>query len=243
MKKGLREFIFSLAVLVVACMISVWRNDKLEAHLDKEKQSVEAEVIALDTSHTNTELNKEKAKVALTFDDGPCVAYTEELLDGLKDRGVKATFFLIGNKIEACEDVVKRMHDEGHLIGNHSYDHVNLYQLSVDDAVAQIAKTNQVIREVTGYTPEYLRPPFGTERSNLDEDMGMIEVLWDVDPRDWCVQNTWEIVDSVVSKVQENDIILLHDGYSTSLAAAFEIIDRLSQQGYEFVTVDELLFE
>lgn len=185
----------------------------------------------------------EKKKVALTFDDGPSPGYTEDLLDGLKERDVKATFFLIGQKAEADPELVRRIALEGHVIGNHSYSHINLGVLSDEDACMQISRTNQIICDITETSPQYLRSPFGSTHKNLDCKMDMIEVLWDVDPRDWDIQNTAKIVNRVVSKVQDGDIILLHDGYDTSTAAAFQIIDTLKAEGYEFVTVDELIFD
>lgn len=190
-----------------------------------------------------TVVTEEKKKVAITFDDGPNECYTGELLDGLAMREVKATFFLIGKKVEENPDLVKRMYEEGHLIGNHSYDHVNLSEMSKEAACEQINKTNEAIQQITGSIPTYLRPPFGSYKKHLDEDMNMIEVLWDVDPRDWSVKNTGEIVNRVLTKVEDEDIILLHDEYATSVAAAMEIIDTLKKQGYEFVTVDELIME
>lgn len=185
----------------------------------------------------------EKKKVALTFDDGPSPGYTEDLLDGLKERNVKATFFLIGKKAEAAPELVRRISLEGHVIGNHSYSHINLGVLSDEDACMQISRTNQIICDITETSPQYLRSPFGSTHRNLDCKMDMIEVLWDVDPRDWEIQNTAKIVNRVVNKVQDGDIILLHDGYDTSTAAAFRIIDTLKAEGYEFVTVDELIFD
>ena len=91
--------------------------------------------------------------------------------------------------------------------------------------------------------PQFLRSPFGSTQKNLDCQMNMIEVLWDVDPRDWEVQNKEKVVNKVMTDVKDGDIILLHDGYDSSMLAAFEIIDRLQAQGYEFVTVDKLIFE
>lgn len=190
-----------------------------------------------------TPVISEKKKVALTFDDGPSPECTEDLLEGLKERNVKATFFLIGEKAEENPELVKKIQEGGHLIGNHSYSHVNLGILSCEEACEQIQRTNDVIEQASGVIPQYLRSPFGSSQKNLDCKMNMIEVLWDVDPRDWEIQNTAQIVNRVVTNVEENDIILLHDGYETSVAAAFEIIDILQKQGYEFVTVEELIFE
>lgn len=158
-------------------------------------------------------------------DDGPNADYTEMLLEGLEERGVKATFFLFGREVEKYPDIVKDISDSGHLIGMHSYDHVNLKNLSDAAAVEQVDKTNQAIHEITGEYPEYIRPPFGCWKCNLDYETKMIEVLWDVDPLDWKTSNSDVIAKRVVSKVEENDIILLQE------------------EGYVFVTVDEILFD
>lgn len=193
-------------------------------------------------SGTQTE-DTQKKMVALTFDDGPDPEYTESLLDGLKKRDVKATFFLLGKQAELYPDIVKRMHDEGHLIGNHSYDHVNLATLSATDAENQITKTNDLIYEITGEYPQYLRPPFGNEPQSSGCAADMITVLWDVDPLDWCCSSSGNVVQKVLKSVKENDIILLHDASKSSVEAALMIVDELTEKGYEFVTVDELLFE
>lgn len=186
---------------------------------------------------------EEVKKVALTFDDGPNPDYTEELLEGLKERNVTASFFLLGKEAEKFPDIVKKIHEGGHLIGTHSYEHVNLCNLTDEAAVEQVDKTNQVILELTGEYPQYIRPPFGCWKENLDYKTTMMEVLWDVDPRDWATDNSSVIAARVLDKVQENDIILLHDASESSVKAAFQIIDTLQEQGYVFVTVEELMME
>ena len=182
-------------------------------------------------------------KVAITFDDGPNPDYTEELPEGLKERNVTASFFLLGKEAEKFPDIVKKIHEGGHLIGTHSYEHVNLCNLTDEAAVEQVDKTNQVILELTGEYPQYIRPPFGCWKENLDYKTTMMEVLWDVDPRDWATDNSSVIAARVLDKVQENDIILLHDASESSVKAAFQIIDTLQEQGYVFVTVEELMME
>jgi peptidoglycan/xylan/chitin deacetylase (PgdA/CDA1 family) len=181
-------------------------------------------------------------KVALTFDDGPHPEFTPQMLDVLKEKNVKATFFLLGEEVEKYPDLVKRIQAEGHTIGNHSYQHENLKQLSDDKACAQVDRTNQLIYDITGAYPMYLRPPFGEWKNGLECKTVMIEVFWNVDPKDWSIQNHAEIVKRVVTKVEENDIILMHDGYATSVSAAQEIIDNLRAERFEFVTVDDLIF-
>lgn len=186
---------------------------------------------------------KEAPKIALTFDDGPHPHYTEQLLDGLKERGVCATFFVTGEHAELHPDVIKRMNEEGHLIGNHTYSHMQLNQSNRDKFREELVKTNEVIEEITGNEVVYVRPPYGTWDKKFETELNMIPVLWSVDPLDWCTTNVDRIVYKVVNKAEENDIILLHDYYESTVTAALKIIDELQEEGYEFVTVEEILFD
>jgi peptidoglycan/xylan/chitin deacetylase (PgdA/CDA1 family) len=192
-----------------------------------------------------TDRKTEQPKIALTFDDGPNAQFTPLLLDGLKKRGVKATFFLIGKNIEAGNnaDIVKREWEEGHLLGNHTYNHVEITRVSNDTAYQEIKATNDLISEITGAPVEYMRPPFGLWQKKLEQRIHVLPVMWTVDPLDWATENEDEIVNKVVTEVEENDIILLHDCYKSSVRAALRIVDLLEAEGYQFVTVDELLVE
>lgn len=203
---------------------------------DTEKALSEAKQIA-------GEIQEEKPKIALTFDDGPHPVYTEKLLDGLKQRGVSATFFLIGSNMEGREDLVLRMKDEGHLIGNHTYHHVKLSEVSTEEAKEEILTVCEKIFQITGNFPAFVRPPFGVWKKGLDFQITMIPVSWNVDSKDWTTKNTEEIVKRVVKDVKEDDIILMHDIFESSVQAALEIVDVLREQGYEFVTVEELLLK
>ena len=151
----------------------------------------------------------EAPKIALTFDDGPSAAWTPALLDGLKERGVKATFFLIGENADKNPEIVKRMAEEGHLIGNHTYHHVELTKVSENEARLELADTSAVIVRITGKEPEYMRPPFGAWQRKLEQEIQMLPVLWTIDPLDWTTENQDEIVNKVVTEAEENDIILL----------------------------------
>ena len=192
---------------------------------------------------TMVPVDKIEKKVAITFDDGPNEDYTQMLLEGLKVRNVPATFFLLGKEVDKYPELVKEIQEEGHLIGTHSYEHVNLSNLSDEAAIEQVDKTNEAIYAITGQYPEYIRPPFGCWKANLDYETTMIEVLWDVDPKDWKTSNSDVIASRVLDKVEENDIILLHDASESSVQAAFKIVDALQADGYTFVTVDEILFD
>ena len=188
---------------------------------------------------------QQKPRIALTFDDGPSAVYTPMLLDGLKERGVRATFFLVGENIvkDGNQRIVRRMYDEGHLLGNHTYHHVDLSALSKEEAHEELAMTDALIREITGRETEIVRPPFGAFPDRMEEELDKLYVKWTVDSRDWVTKNTQEIVRKVVTDTKENDIILMHDCYGTSVEAALQIIDALQERGYEFVTADQLLMK
>lgn len=180
-------------------------------------------------------------RAALTFDDGPHATYTPMLLDGLRQRGIHATFFLMGKNIEGKEDIVKQMQRDGHLIGNHTYDHVQLDKLPGDQACQQIIKTNNEIYEITGEYPMYLRPPYGAWPKDLELCVTMLPVFWDVDTLDWKSKNVRSVENIVQREVKDGSIILMHDSFSTSVEAALEIADMLTEEGYDLVTADQLL--
>ncbi len=182
-------------------------------------------------------------KIALTFDDGPHPYYTEQLLNGLKERGVVATFFVTGEHAKLHPDIIKRIHEEGHLIGNHTYSHMQLTSANRETFKEELIATSEVIEEITGEEVVYVRPPYGTWDKAFEAELNMIPVLWTVDPLDWCSQNVSNITKNVVNKAEENDIILMHDYYDTTVTAALNIVDELLEEGYMFVTVEEILFD
>ena len=169
-------------------------------------------------------------RAALTFDDGPNACYT-------------ATFFLQGQCLAGNEEIVRRMHAEGHLIGNHTFHHVQLTKVSEEEAREEVVKTSNAIYEITGEYPVYIRPPFGEWREGLDLAVTMIPVLWDVDSRDWESQNTASICSEVLPNVKDGSIILMHDGYRATVEALRRILKELKEEGYTFVTVRELIEE
>ena len=134
-----------------------------------------------------------------------------------------------------------QMSQDGHLIGNHTYNHVELDKISKAAAKKEILQTNESIWEITGIYPEFLRPPYGVWQKNLDFYVTMFPVLWDIDTLDWKSKNVDCIMRLVRSQVKDGSTILMHDGYQTSVDAAVQIMDELLERGYEFVTVDQLL--
>lgn len=179
--------------------------------------------------------------VALTFDDGPRAGTTDRLLDGLRERGASATFFLIGEQIAGNEDLLRRMRDEGHQVGNHTWDHVMLCGVSAEEVRREIGRTDAAIRSVLGEGSYWVRPPYGLLNEDQKSGFQTPLVHWSVDPEDWKLRNAQKVTALVLRQTKPGDIILLHDFYDPSVDAALAIVDALEEQGYLFVTVEELL--
>lgn len=211
----------------------------ISVYYEEKKESVTKLDDAI--AFVSSSMVEEPPKIAITFDDGPSSQCTGRLLDGLKERNVKATFFLIGENAKENPELVKRLDEEGHLIGNHTYHHVEITKVSDEEAKKEILDTNKVITSITGKSVEYMRPPFGLWQRNLEMEIEVLPVMWTIDPLDWTTENVDEIVNKVVTEAEENDIILLHDCYDSSVDAALRIIDILQKKGFEFVTVDQLI--
>jgi len=163
------------------------------------------------------------------------------LLDGLKKRNIRASFFLIGENIEGNEDILLQMRKDGHLIGNHTWDHVQLDKIPAEKARLEIEKTNNRIYEASGIYPSYVRPPFGAWIKDMELSVTMLPVFWDVDTLDWQSKNIDSILSIAQKQVHDGSIILMHDGYQTSVDAALKIADLFTEKGYVFVTADQLL--
>lgn len=189
------------------------------------------------------ESEEEPKKIALTFDDGPHPVYTEQMLEVLDENHVPATFFLLGQNIEGQEEVVKEIAEKGHLIGNHTYHHVQITGMSTEQAYEEIDQTSRLIEELTGKGTEYVRPPFGTWNTGLESELDLIPVMWTIDTKDWTTENVDAIVNHVVKNAGENDIILMHDSYKSTVEATERIIKLLKAEGFEFVTVDEVVMD
>ena len=179
--------------------------------------------------------------VALTFDDGPSGKYTRTLLDGLYDRGAKATFLLCGYRLKEYPDIAQRILAEGHEIGCHGYSHDPMKTMSRRQIAQEIMDTDALLPE--GCRPAFLRPPGGLSSDAVKQAAqarGLAILHWSVDPHDWEIHNKAAVEKAVLEKVQDGDIILLHDMTTASMEAALAIVDELMKQEYEFVTVSEL---
>ena len=184
---------------------------------------------------------QETKLVVLTFDDGPSGKYTQRLLDGLEKRGVKATFLLCGYRMEQYPTLTQEIYEQGHEIGLHGYSHKTLQHSCRENAYLEIQKSMELIPE--GCKITFFRSPGGLcskEVTDVVREQGLSMLLWSVDPKDWAVHDVAAITQSVISCVQDGDIILLHDMSNSSVDAALNIIDQLQAQGYRFVTASQL---
>ena len=191
--------------------------------------------------------NTNEKIVALTFDDGPHPYKTDKILDVLKKYGVKATFFVIGENVEQCPDILKRISNEGHEIGNHTYDHKSIYKLQSDTLLDSVRKCEESIYRITGKKPILFRPPEGYLNDAIALSMyhaGYDVILWRVDTYDWKGRSATDIYKTVLNSAKCGDIILMHDYVSRSshTAEALDmIIPALIDKGYKFVTVSQLI--
>lgn len=247
MRRKVRYLLLAAAAdfLLLLMLLYIVLNGSFEAAVETGMAAAEKPEMASDKTDITFGEGKgcEEKVVALTFDDGPHAVYTKELLEGLKARGVEATFFLMGSSVEGNEDLIRQMEEDGHLIGNHGYRHIQMTTAGIPAVQESVEKTGRIIKEITGIEPEYLRPPYGDWNEELAETMELTPVFWSVDSLDWKYQNTLQITNRVLKKVGNGDIILMHDIFPTSVEAALEIVDTLLAQGYTFVTADELIID
>lgn len=241
----MRKFFSGIVVVLLLLMGTVWSVGKepeaVQTIGNKAARLVAGEGMLRLMEQELMEQSQAHPEVALTFDDGPSPKYTPLLLDGLKERNVQATFFLLGKNVKENQELVQRMQAEGHLLGNHTYNHVQLNKIPETTARQEILKTNNEIYEATGKYPEYMRPPYGAWKKNMELCVEMLPVFWDIDTLDWKSQNVDAILKAAGEEPEDGSIILMHDEYQTSVEAALLLIDRLKEKGYEFVTVDELI--
>jgi len=178
--------------------------------------------------------------VALTFDDGPRDSTTSLLLDGLAQRGVHATFFVIGENVEGNELLLQRMEGEGHQIGLHTYHHKSLAELSASDFYAEVDSLRATLTALLGRENFMLRPPYGMMNAATRDWAAAPIILWSVDPEDWSDRDTDRQTSVILNNVKDGDIILLHDIYPASVDTALRVVDELMARGYHFVTVEQM---
>ena len=184
-------------------------------------------------------IDKNKKMVALTYDDGPSI-YTPRILKTLKENNSVATFFVVGNRVPMYSDTVKKAYDMGCEIGNHTYEHKSLPNLSETEVKRQISKTNKEVKKAIGEKPVIMRPTGGATNANVKQWVGMPSIIWSVDTLDWKTRNADSTRRAVLNRVKDGDIVLMHDLYSATATASETIIPELVRRGYQLVTVSEL---
>ncbi|MBE6799967.1 MAG: peptidoglycan N-acetylglucosamine deacetylase [Ruminococcaceae bacterium] len=181
----------------------------------------------------------EKA-IALTFDDGPS-GYTEELLDGLELYDAKASFFVIGSQAEKNPGIVDRAYEDGHLVGNHTYSHIDFYKTSLSEIEKDIRKGANVINSITGEEPIFLRAPYGNVNFIQLKQLDCFFIHWSSSTLDWFREDEEYIYNRIMKEAKDGAIILMHDTREVTVKAVLRAIPELQEQGFEFVRVDELL--
>lgn len=181
-----------------------------------------------------------KPMIAFTFDDGPYYSVDSRILDTLQAYGGRATFFIVGSRVNDYKDTLKRIRDSGSEIGNHTFNHKNLEKISPEEVTSQIEMTNDAVEAVTGFRPKLVRVPYGAFKGQVPGLVSYPMIQWNIDTQDWSSKDKDAIAASVLSQARDGSIILMHDLYSATAEAFETVIPLLAAQGYQFVTVSEM---
>ena len=260
-EKGLSEEVINQNIINFREQdIGIWKfnynESKLNISIESNKEDIDSVEIPVnnlykyinerylkgeDLEKYNEYIKKRSRKVvALTFDDGPNPNTTPVALELLKKYNAKATFFMVGRSVAGNEDIIKQVVAEGHQIGNHSWSHPLLTKVTLEQAKSQINDTTEVLKKASGQDVHIMRPPYGGINSAIQAAVSQSFILWDVDTLDWKNRNTASIMKEV-QKTQSGSIILMHDIHQTSIDALPSVLQYLTEQGFELVTIDELM--
>lgn len=244
MRKTIYALILGIIVLIGISIKNI-SNIDMETGIFKKTSKLDYEDLIIKYGNTDEKL------IALTFDDGPDEDFTPQILDILKKYNVKATFYVIGEKVQYNKKIIKREYEEGHEIGNHTYTHINVSKNGYNKIKKEIGDTQSAVKSVTGVYPKTFRPPYRAISKDMCEiikEKDMNIVLWSyVDARDWQSPGVSSIVKSIETGIQNGCIILLHDynkvrnSKSQTIDALDIIIPDLLEKGYKFVTISELI--
>ncbi len=233
--KRIFTWLLLFSLLLTALPYSALAAQSTVSQTTKDIQPAQA-----DAQEDTTQAASSAKLIAITFDDGPGKD-TARLLDGLKTRGVKVTFFMQGCNAERYPNTVQRVYDEGHEVASHTYNHPTLSTQSVSQIRWQLDKTAEILDKACGAGTKYnLRPPYGDYNQTVLNNIHCPAVIWSIDPVDWRDRNADTVCSRIVEKAFDGAIVLVHDIHSTSVDGALKAIDKLKAQGYEFVTVSEL---
>lgn len=215
--------------------------DEIETYLKEEYKMDDIVIPVLTPTKRNLNKYKNKKLIALTFDDGPS-NNTKYFIKELQKRDALVTFFVVGNRVKKYEDVLKEAYLTGNQIGSHTYSHKNLLYLNEEEITKEIEKTNEAIYNVIGTKPTIIRVPYGNINKKIRSISNMNHILWNVDTLDWKYKNSNRVYKEIIKHAEDGNIILLHDIFKTSVNGVLKAIDELKKQGYEFVTIDEMVY-
>ncbi|MCM3743576.1 polysaccharide deacetylase family protein [Sporosarcina luteola] len=215
-------------------------SSKEEQNGEHPDKSTESDTVSDEQSKDSPPTGTVRKKVALTFDDGPDPKVTRQILETLQMHDAKATFFMLGSRVEYYSDIVNEMKDAGHELGNHTWNHADLTKLSPERIAKEIDKTSAMIEDVTGQKVEAFRPPYGAVNDAVNNMTGLPIVLWDVDTQDWKYRDPARILQVVKENVKDGSIILMHDIHQSTADGLDAVLLYLKSEGYDFVTVKEL---
>lgn len=224
-------------------LVAPYKLDIAEELLPKPSDEKEIEVeenASIQTENQDESVNTEMKQVALTFDDGPDPKVTPQILATLAKYDAKATFFMLGSRVEFYPDIAKEILNAGHELGNHTWTHANLTNMSTEAIKNEVSRTSDIIEQATGQLPSVFRPPYGASNDNLLNILDLPVVLWNLDTLDWKYRDRAQLLSSVKSNVHDGSTILMHDIHLSTAQGLDSVLAFLKNEGYEFVTVSEL---
>lgn len=246
--------IIAMAVQLVRLNRQGERNKsqiKTEASVDqKKKNTKEAEKPAgtkepeeekIRVEHIRKDLDPEKPMVALTFDDGPYDRVTNRIVKVLAKHDSRATFFVVGNRVERYADTMKNAYNKGNQIATHTFDHGDLSKMKKRQIRRELKRAFRVMKKINGENPTMLRPPYGNVNNKMRQTIRIPMIYWNVDTEDWASRNKDKIL-SRCKSIKDGDIVLMHDLYPSTAAAVEKLVPKLRKKGFQLVTVEELFY-
>ena len=242
-KDGYRVLVGLIIIfaLLIFCGYAAWEDMKTsvfwETYVTKPVVQVDEEEIEVEEE--KPVIDPDRPMIALTFDDGPSI-YTDEILNTLKQYDVKATFFVLGSRVESYPDAMKKMEEIGCEIANHTYYHYDLTKLTWEQVAGEIHNTNWAMTNVLGYGSSLVRPPYGATTDEIRANIEYPIVMWSVDTTDWQSKDANAVANHVLSTAQDGDVVLMHDIYESTVEAVKIMIPILQERGFQIVTVSEM---
>lgn len=251
----------ALGIVIIAMAVQLVRLNrqgeqnksqiKTEASVDqKKKNTKEAEKPAgtkepeeekVRVEHIRKDLDPEKPMVALTFDDGPYDRVTNRIVKVLAKHDSRATFFVVGNRVERYADTMKNAYNKGNQIATHTFDHGDLSKMKKKQIRRELKRAFRVMKKINGENPTMLRPPYGNVNDKMRQTIRIPMIYWNVDTEDWASRNKDKIL-SRCKSIKDGDIVLMHDLYPSTAAAVEKLVPKLRKKGFQLVTVEELFY-